>query len=515
MALALPSARKRKREVIIEDVPDNTDTYIPPSPPRALDPEELSSAYLPLAPWADKGYKAWLKDQKGRKAWSRMRRKRYGYGKRYYRRYRRSYGRRYRRRSYYGGRGAYYLKAGGNISGSLPFGKFGLHGEGGLASKSMIKGLGAYDQSAIVHNTLITPDIPEVRNSHYVEGATIIRHREYLGAITTSSVAGEFKVEEFPLNPAQSGTFPWLSTIAANYEEYRPNGLFFEFRSTASDAIASSTNLALGQVMMCTQYDPTDPGFNTDNEMLNYSWAQSGKVSESFRHFVECDPKQSPLAHLYTRTGGPSNDNDLRFSDFGTFSIATQGLQGTSVQIGQLWVSYEFLLYKPKIGEDQAQNGGWYKARNNTGVTTVKPLGTLANVLLDPENNLYPTLTDAGGLNQRINFERVNKPTSYLLNYFMEGTSDGANVDVPTYVVSSGVHVCSKFMMNTVVVADHPEGTFPNSSKTKGLQLIITITDTASSSEYVQLNGGASLPAGTVRMDLCIAQIPWMDPDLY
>ena len=155
-------------------------------------------------------------------------------------------------------KGAYYVAGGFAAKGSL-FGQkaaAGVHAgfsSGKYEGASALSGIGAYNVGNIRHNTLIKPDIPEVRNTFYTEGGTILRHREYLGAITSSSSANSFKIQTYPLNPAQSDTFPWLSTIAQNYEEYRPNGMMFEFRSTASDAIASSTNLALGQVMMCTQ----------------------------------------------------------------------------------------------------------------------------------------------------------------------------------------------------------------------------------------------------------------------
>jgi len=430
--------------------------------------------------------------------------------------YRPRYTRRYPQptRRYYSGKGAYYLKGGVNAKAKVPyFGQVGGSIEGGY-STGTIKGLGAYSQESIRHNVMIKPDIPQIRNAHYAEGATIIRHREYLGAITTSSVAGEFKIETYPLNPAQSSTFPWLSTIANNYEEYRPNGVFFEFRSTASDAIASSTNLALGQLMMATQYDPTDPGFQSDTELLNYSWAQSAKVSEGVRHFIECDPKQSPLSHLYTRAGAPQGDSDLRFSDFGTFSVATQGLQGTNVQIGQLWVSYEFLLYKPKLGEDQATAGGWFKARNNIGITSGAPFGDLAASLEDPENNLDLTLANAGGVNQRINFPIQNKETSYMVTYHMEGTIGAVDLDIPVFTVSTGVHTCSKWVMNSLLRADYPENSAGATSRAKGVVLIITITDLVDP-QFVQFNAGAVLPTGVLTSDVVVTQIPWMDPALY
>lgn len=432
---------------------------------------------------------------------------------------RRSYGRRYgsyyRRRPYYRGRGAYYLHANGAMSGGIPgIGKFAVGARGGLVS-----GLGAYELGNISHNTLIKPDIPEIRNAAYVEGATIIRHREYLGPITTSATAGAFKIENFELNPAQSAAFPWLSQIAENYEEYKPNGLLFEFRSTASDAIASSTNLALGQVMMATQYDPTDPPFTNDVDMLNYSWAQSGKVSDNLQHFVECDPKQSPMSHLYTRAGTEASSSDLRFSDFGRFSIATQGLQGTNVQIGQLWVSYEFLLYKPKIGESQSTGGGIFMLQQADGsVSTNKIVGDIGNAELYEGNNIPMALSYDDNGYFRVVFPQRNVECTYDVSFTVIGDGSalvGVNADPVTTQQGTNIKYIKLFNENSQGFVKSPTAAAINASRWL-LRYIVNV-DASENNSQNHIIFRTNLATIANNSDACfiVQQMSTIDPSYY
>jgi len=164
--------------------------------------------------------------------------------------------------------------------------------------------------------------IPAFGNSD----STVITHREYIQDITASAVTGAFKIETFSLNPGQTDTFPWLASIASNYEEYDIQGMVFEFNSTSGYSVAS-TNTAIGTVIMATQYDPTKPVFENKQSMENYSLATSIKPSDSFLHAIECKKVRSPVKQLYVRTGS-NTGADLRWTDFGNFNIATFGSRG-------------------------------------------------------------------------------------------------------------------------------------------------------------------------------------------
>lgn len=414
----------------------------------------------------------------------------------------------YRRRpTTVSGRGAYYVK--GTVSGE---GKIPYFGSAKFAAEgAYLRGLGSYNVSKIRRNVFLHGDPPSIRNSAALEGAVIVRHREYLGDIITSSTAGSFNIDSYSLNPAQITSFPWLHPIAAQFEEYMINGMVYEFKSTASDAIASSTNLALGNVVMATSYDPLNPPFASNMEMLNYEYAQSCKVSESAMHMIECDPRQSPLTHLYTRSGPAPGNADLRLYDFGTFYIATSGLQGTSVSIGQLWVSYEFAFFKPKLSSS-ILNGNMFKAYVPTpmGNNWFGSAAALALMVEDSHNDI-PIQISAGSSNSgTITFPLLAAPVTFLVT---------VNYDVWT---SSVVSWPAMTATNCVMIhgwgnnSSHADYSPADGATTTTGAISWYISTVANKVPSLTLSSG-SIPSGgaTGSIDIIVTRVAYLDPSNY
>src|SRR5437868_8025472 len=68
-----------------------------------------------------------------------------------------------------------------------------------------------------------------------------ICHREYIQNVITGT-ANTFNLQSFPLNPGLPQVFPWLSKIAIGFEQYKINGMIWEFRSTSANAFKSNNN---------------------------------------------------------------------------------------------------------------------------------------------------------------------------------------------------------------------------------------------------------------------------------
>lgn len=252
----------------------------------------------------------------------------------------------------------------------------------GGAAQTMLTGLvtGMGDYS-VKRNIFMSGRLPEIVNQP-TGGGTIIRFQEYLGDVFTSSVAGAFDIQSYLLNAANSDTFPFLSQVACNYEQYEIEGLLFSFKSTSANAL-NSVNTALGSVMMATQYDILDAPFASKLEMLNYEFSTSAKPSTDTVHMIECEPRQSTISNLYTLDKGqiaPPNA-DPRMYHLGKFSIATTGFQGVSVNIGQLHVTYQIRLLKPKLYATLGLSNLAFRYECTDGPTTsaytdLDPLGT-------------------------------------------------------------------------------------------------------------------------------------------
>lgn len=269
------------------------------------------------------------------------------------------------------------LKGASRSANKTPFADVGSHLGGIFGMKDLGRGVGGVigrilgsgdyvtNFDSVRSNTLTSP-VPAFGNER-----TTITHREYIGDVVSSAVAGAFKLEKYRINPADSGTFPWLATMATNFEEYSIDGMIFEFKTTSGNSVAS-TNTSLGTVVLATQYDPTRASFTNKQEMENHYFAQSTVPSNSVLHAVECKKGESPLSKLYIAdTTDPGYDP--RFSDYGNFSIATVGMPGVSVNLGELWVSYRVSLAKPRLSDI---HDGTTNRAGRSIVSTANPLGT-------------------------------------------------------------------------------------------------------------------------------------------
>lgn len=244
------------------------------------------------------------------------------------------------------------------------------------------------------YNTLANSNqIPKFKTKG---GSNIIAHREYIGDVTTSGtlVNGltDFSLQTFPIQPGLARTFPWANQLAQQYEEYIIHGCIFEYKSSSGDGL-NSTNTALGTVVMGTQYNVNSQVFQTKQQMENYEYTNSCRPSEYMLHAVECAPSEQPYKMLFTRGGSTISTNaspveDRRLYDHANFSIATQGMQNANQIVGELWVSYQIELLKPKIAPGAITEVHHLFGINATGGS---PFGTAVTLSSGPLNALIST----------------------------------------------------------------------------------------------------------------------------
>lgn len=243
-----------------------------------------------------------------------------------------------------------------------------------------ITGFGAYKRGRRGINT--GTQVPSVVNS---KTGFILRHKEYIGDVPASQA---FLLASLAINPGQGNTFPWLSQIAENFEEWVPRGITFMFKTTSSNAVVSTAaNAALGTVVMATEYNVANPVFGNKQQMENYEGAVSCDPSRSMLHLVESSKSQNPLGVYFVRTGAVPAGSDARFYDMGLFQIATTGMQTNGNLIGELWVSYEIELRKPRIltGQPlQNEPAVDHFQIPTTGLTPSTPFSTQTSALISP-----------------------------------------------------------------------------------------------------------------------------------
>lgn len=199
----------------------------------------------------------------------------------------------------------------------------------------------------------------------------VVCHREYLGDITGTAA---FNNTTYPLNPGISTTFPWLSSVATSYQEYKFHGLVFEFRSLITDFV---TGGAPGVLVMSTNYNADAPSYTTKQEMENAEFAVATKPTMNLMHGVECADTQTILPQRYVRVGDVPSGQDLRLYDSGNFQLATAS---NPVQnLGELWVSYCVEFFKP-IQAPVTGVPGIGAQVTRSGTTNANPFGTVAQL---------------------------------------------------------------------------------------------------------------------------------------
>jgi hypothetical protein len=184
------------------------------------------------------------------------------------------------------------------------------------------------------------------------EGTVRLTRREFVDLIEIDKdgVVGSYKI-----NPGAVGAFPWLSGLAPEWQQYQFLGLAMEYVPTSGSAIGSETvGPALGQVATCFKYNVVE-GSNawplTDIKgMMNMQGAVSTSPACPSTTFMECDPAMSNqpvrwIENEQTQPGQQSQQNYLA----AYFLIRAEGsLATTNFQCGQLWVTYEVLLFNPR-----------------------------------------------------------------------------------------------------------------------------------------------------------------------
>jgi len=203
----------------------------------------------------------------------------------------------------------------------------------------------------------------------------IVCHREYIKDITGTTA---FANTVLRLNPGDTQTFPWLSTVAANYSQYRFHGVVFEFKSLITDFVVGG---APGVVIMSTNYNADDPAFTNKRQMENSEFAVSVKPTENIMHMIECAPDQTSINELYVRLGNNPTGIDLKTTDLAAFQLATQG--NPAQLLGELWVTYCVEFFKPEMVtsglgfSSRVERTSAASALINFGTTLVRQLGTI------------------------------------------------------------------------------------------------------------------------------------------
>ncbi len=325
--------------------------------------------------------------------------------------------------------------AGGAIAGALGIPPVVGEVFGDIAAKGLttvLDGSGDYAElplsTPINTNTLLgvaTPEASQIPSMHRSKGCTRISHREFF---TDVAMTTAFTCRSYTVSPVSQSFLPWLATVARGFQEYRIMGLVVEFRSLAANAI-SGTNAGMGSITAAFNYDVYSIPPASKIQLSNQLFAVSCKPSENMMIPMECEPDEDVTKLLHISQG--QNNLERHFYDFARLDVVTQGASAGYAGAGELWVTYDIMLFKPIL--TQINNSPLFHYQLE-GATSTVPWEPDTGFVQPAFNNMGAVVTVGTSL---VEFSPSIPVGWYGIMYALAGTAT-TSLGVPVLTLQGG-----------------------------------------------------------------------------
>lgn len=285
--------------------------------------------------------------------------------------------------------------------------------------------------------------IGSTKNVGMTKRSCVIPGDEFIGAVISLN-SPNFNMTQYPLNPGQGATFPWLSKQAVQWEKYTFEMLEFYYRREVSEfATAGSA----GKVILSADYDAGDAPPGTKQQMEDTEPHADGMPCENIilrlnrreMHGISNLPK-------FVRPGGLPGSSDIKTYDVGNLYVATQAIPA-NVEVGELHVRYRVKFEVPVLESTftapQNNQVTVYQVQaepSASGINIVSPLSTtVVNGLNAVNNGGQITLTPGNYLLDANAYTAATGGTLFRLDIRKNGTSiDGFATTVATTFTQIG-----------------------------------------------------------------------------
>lgn len=196
-------------------------------------------------------------------------------------------------------------------------------------------------------NSGANQQLSEVKSNNYTSrrGAKccVIEEDEYIAEIPGSVAFGG---QPYSINPGQKSTFPWLSVQAAQWEKYEFEELEFYYKTELNQF----STQAVGKIMLSADYDASDGGPNTKQQVLDTDPHNDAAPYQAFS--LKLNPRllmDGPRGkQKYVRPGILPGSSDIKTYDAGNLFVTTSGQPATTV-LGELHVHYRVRFEVPVL----------------------------------------------------------------------------------------------------------------------------------------------------------------------
>jgi hypothetical protein len=260
------------------------------------------------------------------------------------------------------------------------------------------------------------------------KNSIIVQESEYIGEVTSNSTAFSL-LSTYPINPGQAVTFPWLSTIAKNYEKYEFLSLQWIYKPEVSQY---ATNGQTGKVLLSVDYDASDAPPQNKQQMEDVVPHSDAMPYQQLK--LNCRPKEMHQNSdaKYVRPGNLPANSDIKTYDAGNLFVGISAIATNSGTLGELHVKY-ICKFSIPILESQ----GTQINNSLAEFTDTTPLAiTTASNLTD----LMPNLVGTNGINVINTSGVITAPAgNYLVIWTAQYTNTGANLTQATTFLQNGV----------------------------------------------------------------------------
>jgi len=175
----------------------------------------------------------------------------------------------------------------------------------------------------------------------------LISESEFISEIAVANEPNFNVALNLPINPGQASTFPWLSTIAKQYEKYCFKSLQFVYKPEVTQY--NPTSSAVGKVMLSCDYDASDSPPNSKQQVEDTDPHADCMPYERMSLFLNPDELHKNSDAKFVRPAGLPGSSDIKTYDCGNLYVSNQGQTGNGVNLGELHVVYTVELSVPVL----------------------------------------------------------------------------------------------------------------------------------------------------------------------
>jgi len=161
----------------------------------------------------------------------------------------------------------------------------------------------------------------------------IISHSEMISTLTSSATSNNYTTNSFVINPAKADVFPWLSSIAINYDKYRIRRMTVHLNSMQPTSVAGKMGIA---------YDPDSTDDLPADRAEVYAMFKhvEGPLWQSLSFDVPVS-RQEKFCNTHTAV-------DSKLIDEGMVVIFSDLVTATSAALCDVIVDYDVELLDPQ-----------------------------------------------------------------------------------------------------------------------------------------------------------------------